>query len=86
MIEYISKAEAAAIRRALAKLILEKVETSFPGLTEESLAAVQTGGVEAVRAVLKEWSDKLTISVDDLVMAARAEIDALPGVVIPDEN
>lgn len=86
MIEYISKAEAAAIRRALGKLIMESMEAALSGWEGKTLAAVQTGDAVAVRAVLEAMRDDLDKSVERLVAAARAEIDALPGVVIPDAD
>jgi hypothetical protein len=77
MSEFISRSKATAIKLALAKMAAERVQRAFtPEFTEELFAAGQTGGLAAVRAVLEAKSDELSASVDDLVAAAIAEINA----------
>jgi hypothetical protein len=76
--DFISRSKATAIRRALAKMIMAHVETQLndPEFAEATFAAAQTGGSAAVSAVLEAKRDDLDKSVERLVAAAIAEIDA----------
>lgn len=78
MSEFISRSKATAIRRALGEMILEKVQAGLAeaGLAEELYAAARTGDVAAVRARLQRLRNELDASVDGLVAAAIAEINA----------
>jgi hypothetical protein len=80
--EYISRSKYRAIKLALAKMSGEQIQAAMsdPGFVEAIAAAAQTGDVEAVRAVLRAKFDELDGSVQGLVAAAIAEIDALPRV------
>jgi Glu-tRNA(Gln) amidotransferase subunit E-like FAD-binding protein len=76
MSEFISRSKAVAIKLALARMAAEQVEAVIPGMAEELAAAAQTGGVEAVRALLEVKCDELDKAVDGLVAAAIVEIQA----------
>jgi hypothetical protein len=74
--KFISRSKATAIKLALAKMAAAQLQEAIPGLAEELAAAAREGGLAAVRALLEAKFDELDESVDGLVAAAIAEINA----------
>ena len=77
--DFIPRAKANAISRALSDLIMGEVRRSLEYTDEwsaELCEAARTGGAAKVRVLLKARFDELSNSIDDLVRAAKSEIDA----------